>query len=105
MRFIDGTHLLVTFRGTSVLAEIFLISRDALSVVIRFDGVLGPYHHLMPLMWDGDGYRDILEGIYVGILSLVELSPSRSLEIPRIWTHQQISHLEATSATQNGTLI
>lgn len=94
MKFVDGTHLLVTFRGTSVLAEVFLESADGMSVVIRFDGILGPYNRMMPLVWVGDGYRDRKEGIYVGILTLEELRPSSSMGRATIWEHRQISPCE-----------
>ena len=94
MRFVDDTHLLVTFRGTSVLAEVLLESADGMSLVIRFDGILGPYNRMMPLVWVGDGYRDLKEGIYVGILSLVELRPSSSINRATVGKHRQISPSE-----------
>lgn len=94
MKFVDNTHLLVTFRGTWALAEVFLGSADGMSLVIRFDGILGPYNRMMPLVWVGDGYRDLREGIYVGILSLVELRPSSSIDRVSVGKHRQISASE-----------
>lgn len=101
MRFVDDTHLLVTFRGTSVLAEVLLASADGMSMVIRFDGILGRHNRMMPLVWVGDGYRDPTEGIYVGILSLVELRPSSLTITARICQHRQISPTEVL-ATADG---
>lgn len=97
MKFVDGTHLLVTFRGTSVLAEVLLASADGASLVIRFDGILGPHNRMMPLVWVGDGYKDMTEGIYVGILSLVELPPSSCC-----WIHRRLSIAETSAETVNG---
>lgn len=99
MKFIDGTHLLVTFRRKSVLGEVLAASSDGLTLVIRFDGILGPYHNWMPLLWDAGGYRDLIEGVYVGILSLVELAPSSCFSSLRLWMHKRVSTAEGLPAT------
>jgi hypothetical protein len=102
VRFIDGTHLLITFRGTSILGEIFLASRDGFSLVVRFDGALGPYDQLMPLMWAGDGYKDLLEGVYVGLLKLVELTPGFQSRLTRVWVYRPVSSVPSPRTARNG---
>lgn len=95
----NGTHLLVTFRGTSVMGQLLATSSDGLTLVIRFNGVLGPYHNYMPLLWDAGGYRDLIEGVSVGILSLVELAPSSCRSSLRLWMHQRVSSADRLLAT------
>ena len=102
MRFIDGTHLLITFRGTSILGEVALASRDGLSLVVRFEGVLGPYYQVMPLVWVGDGYKDLEEGNYVGLLSLIELSPCFQSSDLRAWLERQVLMEGVSGPTRNG---
>lgn len=102
MNFVDGTHLLITFRGSSTLGEVLLASRDGSTLMLRFEGVLGPYHQLMPLVWVGDGYREIDEGNYVGLLSLVELSPTFQSRKMRVWRHRRVSPKAMPSGLRDG---
>jgi hypothetical protein len=98
----EGTRVLLTFRETAVVAEIFSVSPDCRSLVVRFQSTVGPYHGFMQLTWVGDGYADLLEGVYVGLLILVELSRSSCQQTMRLWTHRLLSTARPWMGIRNG---
>ena len=83
-------QLLLTYRGTAIRGFIFTGSSDGSSLIVRFNGTLGPYTNFIPLLKAGDGYQDMVEGANVGIMTLVEL-PANSGVNPRVWVHRQVS--------------
>jgi len=82
-------QLLLTYRGTAIRGVIFTGSSDGSSLIVRFNGTLGPYTNFMPLLKAGDGYQDMIEGANVGIMTLVELPANAG--VPRVWVHRQVS--------------
>jgi hypothetical protein len=83
-------QLLLTYRGTAIRGVIFTGSSDGSSLIVRFNGTLGPYINFMPLLKAGDGYQDMIEGVNVGIMTLVELPANPDVN-PRVWVHRQVS--------------
>jgi hypothetical protein len=78
-----GTCVLLTFRETAVIAEVFLTSPDCCHLVVRFQGKVGPHYDLMQLVWVGEGYA-ALDGVYVGLMSLREVSPGSCSDAVRL---------------------
>lgn len=75
MQSIDGTRPLITFSGCTVLRELLLASAGGSSLILRFDGLLGSYNRLKPLLWVDDGYSHMIGALSVGILSVIQATP------------------------------
>lgn len=95
MKFTDGTHLLITFSDSTVTGELFLASADG------FDGLLGPYDRLIPLLCISDRYRDMTAGLHVAILNVVEVTPHCHARAAKRRRHRQIPPSEVP-AIANG---
>jgi len=101
MRCTNRTHLLVTFRGSSVLGEV-ITADDGASLTVRFTGKLGPYCQVIHLVWVGDGYTELLEGRYVGLVYLMKVAACGDLPHTQLWTHRQVSSERLPVASWNG---
>lgn len=67
--FARGDFVFVTFEQRTIRAFVVLASDDARSLAIMFDGFLGGYVGMMPLLWNDTktGYTDLLTGRDVDI--------------------------------------
>lgn len=103
MQFVDeGTRVLLTCREASVQAEVLLASSDCRSLVVKFDGTVGPYHGLIHLIWLEDGYADLFMGEYVGLVSFVELCTAVRPQTVRVWIHREVSTAGPLMEASNG---
>jgi hypothetical protein len=82
-------QLLITFAG--VRTRGYLVRKwDHGTILLGFEGILGPYRNFMPLCWHDGAYRDLLHASPVGIIGLVHLPPNRLNGI-RVCIHRQFS--------------
>jgi hypothetical protein len=68
-----GEPVRITFRGKTVRGEVLLASADGLSIALVFDEHLGSYTHLMPALWMGDGFVDLIWAEPVTIFRLQQV--------------------------------
>jgi hypothetical protein len=82
-------QLLITFAG--VMTRGYLVRKWGHdTILLGFEGMLGPYTNFMPLYWHDGAYRDLLYASPVGIIRLVHLPPNRLNGI-RVCIHRQLS--------------
>jgi hypothetical protein len=62
MLFNTGDTVRITYDGQTLDGEIFLACSTALSITVTFNGRLGSYSGLMPLLWLEDRYIDLVSG-------------------------------------------
>jgi hypothetical protein len=55
-----GDAVRVTFGGRTIDAEIVIASENAVSLAVTFDGILGGYAGMMPILWTGEHYEDLI---------------------------------------------
>lgn len=63
-----GEFVFVTYKGKTLKAMATLVSENGVSAIIMFDGMLGGYAGMMPILFSGgeypDGeYRDLIENL------------------------------------------
>lgn len=88
MKFVHKTHVLLTIQGQSILGELFLASPNGLSLMVRFSVPVGPYGHLMPLIWTEEGCKDLTNGTKVEVLLLDEFTANSYFDMcDRIRNH------------------
>jgi hypothetical protein len=57
-----GDAVRVTFGERTVDAEIIIASENHHSLAVTFDAILGGYVGMMPILWTGDHYADLVTG-------------------------------------------
>jgi len=62
MIFKTGDPVRITYEGETQDGEIFLACSTGLSITVTFNGRLGTYSGLMPLLWMEDQYIDLVSG-------------------------------------------
>lgn len=64
-----GDFVTVTFEQTTRRAFVAIASRNAESLVVMFEGIVGGYVGMMPIAWDpvGRRYVDLINGREVTI--------------------------------------
>lgn len=67
MVFKNGERVRITYEDTTIEGEIFLACATGLSITVTFNGRLGNYTGLMPLMWIDDRYVDMVNGRQVNV--------------------------------------
>ncbi|MBZ5523947.1 MAG: hypothetical protein LAP21_17055 [Acidobacteriia bacterium] len=77
MTFKTGDRVLISFQGKTVSGEIFMASDSGLSLTLLFDGNLGVYERLMPVLWIEESYVDLMGALPVTIASATS-SPEES---------------------------
>lgn len=55
-----GEIVRVTFGGRTVTAEIVIASGNHESLAVTFEAILGGYAGMMPILWVGDHYEDLM---------------------------------------------
>jgi hypothetical protein len=85
-------RFLITFRGASICGDLLRVWEDCTSILVAFEGALGPYSNFMPLVWDQDegAYRDLVYRNEVDVISLLRLPPDHLNGIS-VWVHRQLS--------------
>jgi hypothetical protein len=66
-----GDFVHVTFQGRTVRAMVTIASPDARSLMIMFDGMLGGFVGMMPLLW-----REARPGLEAGYVDLIQHAPA-----------------------------
>jgi hypothetical protein len=61
-RWRHGERVAIGRDGRAVDGTIELASKNGASLMLRFDGLLGGYLGLMPVVWSGSCYRDLVTG-------------------------------------------
>ena len=54
-------HVQLTLRRETCEAVILWASGNGKSLMLGFKGFMGGYLQMMPLLWDGEAYRDLVE--------------------------------------------
>jgi hypothetical protein len=75
MLFKSGDRVRITFDGKTAEGEIFLACSSGLSITVSFNGRLGNYTGLMPLMWVEDHFVDLVQGQAVTITRMGRILP------------------------------
>ena len=55
-----GDYVEVTFEGRTLPAMVTLASENGKSLMLMFDGMLGGYAGMMPVLWSQDHYEDLI---------------------------------------------
>jgi hypothetical protein len=75
MLFKTGDPVRINYDGKTIDGEIFLACSTGLSITVTFNGSLGNYTGLMPLMWVEDHYVDLVGGQQVTINRMGRVLP------------------------------
>lgn len=75
MIFNSGDRVCITYDGNTMDAEIFLACSIGLSLTVTFNGRLGNYTGLMPLLWVDDHYIDLIHARPVTISRIGRVIP------------------------------
>lgn len=75
MVFNTGDQVRITYDGQTLNGEIFLACSTGLSITVTFNGRLGSYSGLMPLLWMDDHYVDLVSGNPVTIARRARVLP------------------------------
>ena len=62
MKLRTGSHVLIIYEGREIEGHVRIASENQRSLALVFDGMLGGYVGMMPVVDNGDGYRDLVEG-------------------------------------------
>lgn len=66
----EGSRVLITYKGRELEGRVILASENQQSLMMTFDGMLGGYVGSMPVLDNGDGYRDLIENEPVEVREL-----------------------------------
>jgi hypothetical protein len=56
-----GSRVLITYKGREVEGWVIVASDNQHSLMLGFDAMLGGFVGMMPVLDNGDGYRDLVE--------------------------------------------
>jgi hypothetical protein len=70
MKLRKGSRVLLTYKGREMEARVVIASENQQSLAFAFDGMLGGFVGMMPVLDNGDGYRDLIEGEPVEVKAL-----------------------------------
>jgi hypothetical protein len=56
-----GSHVLIIYKGREVEGRVIMASDNLKSLMLGFDAMLGGFVGMMPVLDNGDGYRDLIE--------------------------------------------
>jgi hypothetical protein len=82
MVFKVGDRVRITYEENTLDAEIFLACTSGLSITVTFNGRLGNYTGLMPLMWIEDHYVDLVNGRQVKLSRMGRVIPWPGSTLP-----------------------
>lgn len=63
----QGERVDITYSGRVVTGRVELASKNGVSLMLAFEARLGGYVGLMPVIWNGVEYEDLIMGVRVAI--------------------------------------